>query len=293
MAFVKHHWIPVANSNNHFFATELLTHTSGVEAFDFLCEKMSPRMVDPTMFNADLFSRFNLLRLSSVQPGAYAKFIANFQEALDDLMSTGAFLPTDDFKKSTLIAKLPDQEYGQMKLPHTTGGTFDQFLVDLNAFAVGQDERINNKDTRNSNIHNTNSDEPGSSSGKRKIDSINSTPLKSEGFASGEDYHNLSQEKKEAFNKKKRIELEDNPNVEFKQHSKFKSGGSSIFKGNGSGKSSNANKTFERKIQALKKEWKESKSKEKGGKSSPSDKKSSISTINMLFPKMAEESKQR
>ena len=102
-----------------------------------------------------------------------------------------------------------------MKLPHATGGTFDQFQPDLNAFAVGQ-ERISNKDTRNSNIHNTNTNEPGSSLGKRKIDSINGTPLKSKGFASGEDYHNLSQEKKdEAFNKK-RIELEDDPNVEFK-----------------------------------------------------------------------------
>jgi hypothetical protein len=204
----------IANNSNHYISREFDRFTSGVEAYDFLLTKMSPQIVDPTSSNTDMIERLTTLKLVSVNQGGFIKFLSLFQEAISDLTDTGEFTPSEDYQKSLLISKLPE-EYHPMTVPSATRVGLDQYLLDLQAFSVAIEKNRSEELYHESLVLNASSDK--SSDHEKVIDSILGIPINEKGFIPYHYWVTMTEDERTTFLEKKQA-LVDDENVVFKMN---------------------------------------------------------------------------
>ncbi len=241
----------MANNAKHYLAKDLQKFSCGVKAFDFLVERMNPMSVDPTNENATALERFQKLELISVAKGAFSKFFSLFEHLMADVTSSEGVTFTDKYKKSVLLSKLKHPAYAPMHLPAATSKPYPEFVKDMYQFSViiEKDSKSSYKKALLNNA--TTSDDKGSGGSKSKvIDQIMGLKIDGRGMVSKKDFQSLSDEKRDAFLKKRR-EYNEDSQVSFKKHSKFQGDD-----GNSKGKDL---QKLKKKINNLKKELKDSK----------------------------------
>ena len=160
----------MANTNKHFLVRELSTFTSGV-AWDFICSQLNPITYNETTSNAQAIDVLNDVALTTCKPGAFQKFYSLYMDAMNDVQEIGGLNFSAKYIKSLLISKLP-KEYTPMRISTVTNSPFEQYVMDLQAFAATI-KKVNKsyKDALISNTNSTN-DDNAEGSDKSKLDTI-------------------------------------------------------------------------------------------------------------------------
>ena len=256
----------MANNAKHYLAKDLQKFDCGVEAFDFLVQKMDPMSVDPTNENASAFEKFQKLELTAISSGSFGKFFSLFEHQISELVESDGIKFTEEYTKSLLISKLKHISYATMKLPSATRNDYKSYVNELRQFAV-----IIEKDQpyKKALLNNTNTSSQ--SNGKNEIDNINGYKIDERGNANRKDFKGMSDDQRKAFLKRRREYIDDS-NTKFKRNPKFEADAKTD-KGD---KYNKMQSSLQGKINNLQKELKDSKGNDDPSKEVGKDDKQSL-----------------
>ena len=212
-----------------------------------------------------------------------------FQEAIIDLTETGAFTPSEDYQKSLLISKLPE-EYHPMTVPSATRVGLDQYLLDLLAFSVAIEKNRSDKLYKESLVLNASSDK----SDEKVINSILGIPITEKGFVPYHHWVAMSEDKRTEFLSKKQALAEDE-NVVFKMNPLCEEKDDTS-----EGYSDSADMNYGELQDLVKYLQKKMKSKKKSGSDTEDDDSDSsdgrdttVNNLSTMFPKMSKENQKK
>jgi hypothetical protein len=240
-----------------------------------------------------MIERLTTLKLVSVNQGGFIKFLSLFQEAISDLTDTGAFTPSEDYRKSLLISKLPE-EYHPMTVPSATRVGLDQYLLDLQAFSVAIEKKRSEELYHESLVLNASSDK----SDKKVIDLIFGIPINEKGFIPYHHWVTMTEDERTAFLEKKQA-LVDDENVVFKMNplckenddtSEDPSEDHSELADMNYGELQDLVKHLQEKIKSKKKSGSDT---EDDDSNSSDDRDATVNNLSTMFPKMSKENQKK